>query len=98
MLTSLLIVSWYKKLWIMYMSDAEVSSPNSRLSDFFFRMSDEMQRNVYIRIVIYFLTIFSYCAVAIMQVVGCSNSDDYFDDDPSVDERMQCFHPWVRPL
>ncbi|XP_070135926.1 adenylyl cyclase X E isoform X3 [Drosophila bipectinata] len=95
LLTSLLIVSWYKKLWIMYMSDAEVSSPNSRLSGFFFRMSDEMQRNVYIRIVIYFLTIFSYCAVAIMQVVGCSSSDDYFDDDPSVDERMQCFHPWI---
>ncbi|KPU77597.1 uncharacterized protein Dana_GF24856, isoform C [Drosophila ananassae] len=95
LLTSLLVVSWYKKLWIMYMSDAEVSSPNSRLSGFFFRMSDEMQRNVYIRIVIYFLTIFSYCAVAIMQVVGCSSSDDYFDDDPSVDERMQCFHPWI---
>ncbi|EDV50278.1 adenylyl cyclase X E isoform X1 [Drosophila erecta] len=95
LLTILLIVSWYKKLWIMYMSDADVSSPSSRLSGFFFRMSDEMQRNVVIRVVMYFLIIFSYCAVAIMQVVGCSSDEDYADLDPSYEERVQCFHPWI---
>jgi len=95
LLTMLLIVSWYKKLWIMYMSDADVSSPNGRLSGFFFRLSDKMQRNVVIRIVMYFLIIFSYCAVAIMQVVGCSRDEDYADLEPSYDERVQCFHPWV---
>ncbi|KAH8379844.1 hypothetical protein KR009_007571 [Drosophila setifemur] len=95
LLTMLLIVSWYKKLWIMYMSDAEISSPNSNFSGFFYRLSDEMQRNVYIRIVIYFLVIFSYCAVAIMQVVGCSNDEDYEEDEPGFEEKLKCFHPWI---
>lgn len=91
----LLVVSWYKKLWIMYVSDADITAPHSKLSGFLFRLSDVMQRNVYIRIVIYFLIIFSYLAVAIMQVVGCSSDADYMDDDPSVEARVQCFHPWV---
>ncbi|XP_034655456.1 adenylyl cyclase X E-like isoform X1 [Drosophila subobscura] len=95
LLTMLLIVSWYKKLWIMYMSDAEVSVPTSRLSGFLFNMSDRMQRNVVLRIVIYFLIIFSYCAVAAMQVVGCSNDDDYEDNDPTIEEKLMCFHPWI---
>ncbi|XP_052847832.1 adenylyl cyclase X E isoform X3 [Drosophila gunungcola] len=95
LLTMLLIISWYKKLWIMYMSDADVSSPNGRLSGLLFRLSDEMQRNVVIRIVIYFLIIFSYIAVAIMQVLGCSNDDDYADLEPGFEERVQCFHPWI---
>ncbi|XP_017023035.1 adenylyl cyclase X E-like [Drosophila kikkawai] len=95
LLTMLLVVSWYKKLWIMYVSDAEMTAPNSSLSGFLFHLSDVMQRNVYIRIVIYFLTIFSYVAVAIMQVVGCSSDDDYMDDNPSVEDRVQCFHPWI---
>ncbi|XP_017127832.1 adenylyl cyclase X E isoform X3 [Drosophila elegans] len=95
LLTMLLIISWYKKLWIMYMSDADVSSPNGRISGLLFRLSDEMQRNVVIRIVIYFLIIFSYIAVAIMQVLGCSNDDDYADLEPGFEERVQCFHPWI---
>lgn len=69
-LTTLLIISWYKKLWIMYASDAEQSLPQSKISLLFYRMSDCMQRSITIRLVVYFLVILSYGGVATMQVVG----------------------------
>lgn len=69
MLTSLLIVSWYKKLWVMYACDTEQCRPKSRISAFLYRLSDCMQRSLALRIVVYFITIASYCAVAAMQVV-----------------------------
>lgn len=69
LLTTLLIISWYKKLWIMYASDTEQSRPQAKFSVFLYRMSDYMQGNIILRIVVYFLVIASYCAVAAMQVV-----------------------------
>ncbi|KAH8418221.1 hypothetical protein KR222_001475 [Zaprionus bogoriensis] len=102
LMTSLLIVSWYKKLWIMYASDAEQCLPQARFSAFLYRLSDCMQRNLTLRIVVYFLTIGSYCIVAAMQVMDCAsyrNEDEEEDADImpfyTVQERIQCFHPWI---
>jgi len=53
----------------MYASDTEQSRPQAKLSIFLYRMSDYMQGNIVLRIVVYFLIIASYCAVAAMQVV-----------------------------
>ncbi|XP_034482620.1 adenylyl cyclase X E isoform X2 [Drosophila innubila] len=103
LLTSLLIISWYKKLWIMYVSDTEQSRPQAKLSIFLYRMSDYMQGNIVLRIVVYFLIIASYCAVAAMQVIDCSVRDDVVEDDNGLmkpmpftfEERVNCFHPWI---
>lgn len=127
-MTSLLIISWYKKLWIMYFCDAEQNRPQWRISAFIFRLSDCMQRNLWLRIVVYFVTIASYCVVAAMQVVRSSQRSflllllllqyncftllsqmdctRYTLEDEDVpegtmlyytfEERIQCFHPWVR--
>ncbi|XP_034107550.1 adenylyl cyclase X E isoform X1 [Drosophila albomicans] len=84
LLSTLLIISWYKKLWIMYVSDNEQSRPRFKPSRFLYRLSDCMQRNIVLRISVYFLIITSYIAVAAMQVMDCTPED-----------AVQCFHPWV---
>ncbi|XP_068142112.1 adenylyl cyclase X E isoform X1 [Drosophila tropicalis] len=95
LLTMLLIVSWYKKLWIMYVSDAEQALPHSRISHFIYNMSDVMQRNIVLRIAIYFLIIFSYCAVAAMQVIDCGGNDNVYQLSSTYEDRVYCFHPWI---
>lgn len=69
-LTALLIISWYKKLWIMYFSDTEQSLPQYKLSRMLYKMSDYMQRSIGIRLTVYMLVVFSCIAVTAMQVVG----------------------------
>ncbi|XP_030570584.1 adenylyl cyclase X E isoform X1 [Drosophila novamexicana] len=96
-LTTLLIISWYKKLWIMYASDAEQSLPQSKISLLFYRMSDCMQRSITIRLVVYFLVILSYGGVATMQVLDCRSTSIEDETIPGIsfEERLQCFHPWI---
>ncbi|XP_032598673.2 adenylyl cyclase X E isoform X2 [Drosophila grimshawi] len=97
LLSTLLLVSWYKKLWIMYVADAEQSLPKFKISRFLYRSSDFMQRNIIIRLVVYFLVVISYCVVAAMQVLDCGDSSD--DDElmpmETYEDRVLCFHPWI---
>ncbi|XP_017842246.1 adenylyl cyclase X E [Drosophila busckii] len=94
--TSLLIVSWFKKLWIMYVSDTETSQPQWKISILLYRLSDHMQRSIVLRFVIYLLVIASYCVVATMQVADCGDVDDIeLQPVQSIEKRMQCFHPWI---
>ncbi|KAM8710536.1 hypothetical protein ACLKA7_017195 [Drosophila subpalustris] len=103
LLSSLLIISWYKKLWIMYASETEQSRPQAKLSRFLYWMSDCMQGNIVLRIVVYFLIIASYVAVAAMQVMDCGARDDVVEDDDGIilpvpytfEQRVNCFHPWI---
>lgn len=93
-LTSVLIISWYKKLWIMYASDTEQCRPKSRISAFLYKLSDCMQRNLSLRIVVYFVTIASYCAVAAMQVVRRRQSEE---SPPSIYDTIALLlsHRWT---
>ncbi|XP_023169792.2 adenylyl cyclase X E isoform X2 [Drosophila hydei] len=86
-LTTLLIISWYKKLWIMCSSDTEQSLPQYKLSRFLYKMSDGMQSSIAIRLTVYVLVIVSCIAVTAMQVIDCGPKTDT--------DLIQCFHPWI---
>ncbi|XP_030372395.1 adenylyl cyclase X E isoform X2 [Scaptodrosophila lebanonensis] len=94
LLTLVLIVSWYKKLWIMYVSDAEQSLPQNPISLYLYKASDVMQRKICLRLAIYFLVIASYCAVTAMQVLDCGHEDNQVDE-VKYEDRLFCFHPWI---
>lgn len=66
----MLIISWYKKIWIMYFSDTEQLLPQYKLSRMLYKMSDFMQRSIGIRLTVYILVVVSCIVVTAMQVVG----------------------------
>ncbi|XP_037931308.1 adenylyl cyclase X E isoform X2 [Teleopsis dalmanni] len=70
-LTFFLVVSWYKKLWIMFISDSEQSQPKSTFSIIFYNLSDRVQRSLVARIVIYLTIVVMHCTCTSLQLLDC---------------------------
>nr|XP_036214802.1 adenylyl cyclase X E isoform X1 [Bactrocera oleae]XP_036214808.1 adenylyl cyclase X E isoform X1 [Bactrocera oleae]XP_036214815.1 adenylyl cyclase X E isoform X1 [Bactrocera oleae]XP_036214816.1 adenylyl cyclase X E isoform X1 [Bactrocera oleae]XP_036214822.1 adenylyl cyclase X E isoform X1 [Bactrocera oleae] len=70
----LLALVWYKKLWIMFISETELSRPKQSFSKWLYKLSDGIQSNILVRSSIYLVVIILHSTGIILQLLDCNKS------------------------
>ncbi|XP_050335093.1 adenylyl cyclase X E isoform X2 [Bactrocera neohumeralis] len=66
----LLALVWYKKLWIMFISETELSRPKQRFSKWLYKLSDGIQSNMLVRSCIYLVVIILHSTGILLQLTA----------------------------
>ncbi|XP_020717868.1 adenylate cyclase type 8 isoform X2 [Ceratitis capitata] len=72
LMVMLLALVWYKKLWIMFVSKTEASKPKQKISRWFYKLSDGIQRNIIVRSTIYVAVIVLHSTGILLQLIAIS--------------------------
>ncbi|XP_017481431.1 PREDICTED: adenylate cyclase type 2 isoform X4 [Rhagoletis zephyria] len=69
----LLALVWYKKLWIMFISETESSKPMKKVSKCLYKLSERIQSNITMRIGMYLVVLVLHSTGIILQLIYFGN-------------------------
>ncbi|XP_054735475.1 adenylyl cyclase X E [Anastrepha obliqua] len=89
-----LALVWYKKLWIMFISKTESSTPKQKVSKWFYKLSDGIQSKVIARSAMYLVILILNSSGILLQMIDSNNSNEGVAVDNIKDE-IYSFNAWA---
>ncbi|XP_055841976.1 adenylyl cyclase X E [Episyrphus balteatus] len=107
LLTGFLLITWYKKLWIMFNPSEEDDSsdqqnrgkPHNKISQYFYNLSDIWMRSIFARCFIYLTMVTTLCASSMLQLMDCRQFEEISQNSNTSQltggRHSLCFNPWA---
>ncbi|XP_013108012.1 adenylyl cyclase X E [Stomoxys calcitrans] len=86
-----IVLTWFKKLWIMFWAETIQSEPENKFILFIFDASKRVQSSITARVTIYLLIIVIHCSATFIQLLDCNNWPIFIEGNSKNSTNLQQF-------